>query len=249
MCTVTLMPCSTGREEILRIACNRDESKSRRLALPPELRTFGNRRAVLPIDPASDGSWIAVSDAGLAIVILNRNPGDLPVNSAPLSRGAILPLLLHCDSLRSAENLALDLNGNCFAPFRLILTTRTEASVIDGGGSTVLTAQHLAISRPLMFTSSGLGDALVEEPRRRLFNEMCPESMCQPEQQDLFHRHTWPGASHLSVCMRRTDALTVSHTLIELERHLAIMTYLPHAPDQPGPSVAMSLPLETKVPA
>jgi hypothetical protein len=119
--------------------------------------------------------------------------------------------------------------------------------VIDGGGSTLLTAQHLVISRPLMFTSSGLGDALAEELRRRLFNEMCPESMCQPEQQDLFHRHSWPGASHLSVCMRRADARTVSHTVVELGRETAGMIYFPQPPDEPGPSVAMSLPLETKV--
>jgi hypothetical protein len=249
MCTVTLIPCSNGREDILRIACNRDESRSRPRAFPPELRIFGDRRAVLPIDPASGGSWIAVNDAGLAMVILNRNSSDMPVNPAPLSRGAILPHLLHCDSLRSSEQLALDLNGYCFAPFRLILINRTEGSVIDGGGSALPATQHLGISRPLMFTSSGLGDAIVEGPRRRLFGEMFPEPRWCPEQQDLFHRHSWPSANHLSVCMRRADARTVSHTVVELGRETAVMTYSPHPPDEPGPSVAMTLPLETKVSA
>jgi hypothetical protein len=66
------------------------------------------------------------------------------------------------------------------------------------------------------------------------------------DQQDLFHRHSWPGATQLSVCMRRPDACTVSHTVVELGRETAVMTYLPHAPDEPGPAVALSLPLEMK---
>jgi hypothetical protein len=244
MCTVTLLPCSDARDEWLRIACNRDESRTRPFALPPEIRTFGNRRAVLPIDPTSDGSWIAVNDAGLALVILNRNPKDGPVKSAPLSRGTILPLLLHCNSLRSAERVALDLNGDCFAPFQLVVATRTEVSVIRGGGGVTTTKDHFNIVRPMMFTSSGLGDALVEGPRRQLFDEMCPASRCRPEQQDLFHRHSWPNASHLSVCMRRGDAHTVSHTVIELRNETAVITYLPNAPDEPGASVPISLPLK-----
>jgi hypothetical protein len=210
------------------------------------LRTFADRRAVLPIDSASGGSWIAVNDAGLVMVIVNRNPGGMPVKSAPLSRGAILPLLLHCDSLRAAERLALDLNGAGFAPFRLILATRTEASVVVSGGGVMPAAQHLAIKGPLLFTSSGLGDALVEGPRRRLFEQMCKEPAWRPEEQDSFHRHSWPRATQLSVCMRRPDACTVSHTIVELGRDTATLTYLPHAPDEPGPSVALHLPLATK---
>jgi hypothetical protein len=50
-------------------------------------------------------------------------------------------------------------------------------------------------------------------------------------QQDRFHRHAWPDRPHLSVCMRRRAARTVSHTLVEVGRTRARLIYHPDAPD------------------
>ena len=55
----------------VRIVCNRDESRLRPAARPPELRRFGQHQALMPIDPISDGTWIGVSDAPLAAVLMN----------------------------------------------------------------------------------------------------------------------------------------------------------------------------------
>jgi hypothetical protein len=68
-------------------------------------------------------------------------------------------------------------------------------------------------------------------------------------QQDELHRHSWPNQEHVSVCMRRSDARTVSFTAIELRSDSAWMTYSPQAPDQPGPSISLSLPLHGMVPS
>src|SRR5690348_7977222 len=78
VCTLTIIPLGKrvrsdrGATPVsgIRLACNRDESRLRPPALPPELRQFGNRLAVLPIDPVSDGTWIAASDAGLVFVLM-----------------------------------------------------------------------------------------------------------------------------------------------------------------------------------
>ena len=65
---------------------------------------------------------------------------------------------------------------------------------------------------PLLFTSSGLGDHLVEGVRRELFEGF----FAGPAEgwraaQDGFHRHRWEeGRGHLSVNMARPDARTVS---------------------------------------
>jgi hypothetical protein len=94
-----------------------------------------------------------------------------------------------------------------------------------------------------MFTSSGLGDALVEAPRRALFDEwfVGVKLENQLERQDAFHRHQWPDRPELSVCMSRIDARTVSYTVVDLEADRATMTYYPDAPDRPVAPVQWSL--------
>jgi hypothetical protein len=89
----------------MRMVCNRDESRSRPAALPPQVREFGKQRAILPIDPVSGGTWIAASSAGLAMTLLNSYPapaGPLaPGATEELleSRGTIIPYLLHLADL------------------------------------------------------------------------------------------------------------------------------------------------------
>jgi hypothetical protein len=243
MCTLTLVPYRDGREPGLRIACNRDESITRLAALPQQLRKFGERTAILPIDADTDGTWIAVNDAGLVAVVLNRNPTPPNASAAKLSRGSIVPYLMHCDDLPSAQQLAFDLNGYCFAPFRLILANRHEVSVITGGEQPNELSERSPLVLPRMFTSSGLGDQVVEKPRSELFDRCIRSGTVRDRQLD-FHRHSWPEQTHLSVCMRRNDARTVSLTLIDLKSDSAQLTYFPQAPDEPGPSLSLSLPVQ-----
>ena len=51
-------------------------------------------------------------------------------------------------------------------------------------------------------------------------------------QQDAYHRHFWPDRRHLSVCMRRPDARTVSYTLVEHDGDAVRMLYHAGPPDQ-----------------
>jgi hypothetical protein len=53
--------------------------------------------------------------------------------------------------------------------------------------------------------------------------------------QDAFHRHRWPDQAHLSVCMSRSDARTVSYTTVEITSGHIAMRYHADAPDQPAP--------------
>ena len=92
MCTVTLVPAGPpdhpdhpGRG--WRLACNRDESRKRPAAEPPSSHTFGPRHALMPTDPPSGGTWIAVNSAALAATLLNVNLPDRPIALRPVSRG------------------------------------------------------------------------------------------------------------------------------------------------------------------
>lgn len=240
MCTVTIISLADAR---VRLACNRDESPLRAPALPPQLRRFELRSALLPIDPLSDGTWIAVNDAGLMMTLLNRYPGQqrTPRDPTAPSRGTIIPRLLHCGDLASARDLALDMAHQPFNAFGLILTDGVALTEIvrTAEGLQVVDTPHL--QTPLIFTSSGLGDEIVGAPRRALFLQWFEKQAPSAELQDRFHRHSWPDRPHISVCMRRPEARTVSYTAIEIAGGRALMTYRQGPPDEPGEGVSEEL--------
>jgi Transport and Golgi organisation 2 len=241
MCTVT----AVATRQTVRLACNRDELRCRPVALPPQIEQFGKRRAALPIDPTSGGTWVGVNDAGLALALLNVNSknGAMAPRTATLSRGKIIPALLHDDTPLTAAFSALALDPARYAPFRLVLVNRREAVEVHSDGTRIRLVWRIGLTRPQFFTSSGLGDQAVEGPRRQLFGEFFDQPGDQIAQQDAFHRHRWPDRPHLSVCMDREDARTVSHTVVSLDPDKVTLSYHPDAPDRPAEAVAMMLPI------
>lgn len=212
MCTVSAISFGDG----FRLVCNRDELLVRPIALPPVVTRFGERNAVMPIDPQSNGTWIAVNDAGLAMALLNVNVarcGD--VRGERCSRGEIIPSLLHCEDVAGSLDVARAVNPLHFQPFRLVILDRHHwADVYSDAWDIGITSRPFD-GAPLMFTSSGLGDTLVDHPRREMFDTMVRTADVSPQRQDAFHAHQWPERLHLSVMMSRADARTVSQTIIE----------------------------------
>lgn len=243
MCTLTVVPLASGA---VRIAFNRDESRTRVAGLPPRVQQFGSRSAVLPRDPLSGGTWLAVNDAGLALAVLNGNPPDRDRNAPkpPRSRGEVILSLLECESPSAVLLASERLHYRDFAPFRLVLIGQGLVADVRWDGREPMAMSRLVGGSPQMFTSSGLGDHLVEGPRRDLFAQTFasgPESWAAAQQ--AFHRHKWPGREHLSVNMSRDTARTVSHAVIDLGATEVVFTYHPDAPDQPAELTALLLPL------
>jgi hypothetical protein len=241
MCTVTIIPHGQG----IRLACNRDESRARPIALPPRLVTAGARRTLMPIDPQSGGTWIAANDAGLIGTLLNAYAGPKadPARVPKLSRGTIIPALMETASLEDAFARLQSLDMNDFAAFRLVLADRRSCAEVRWTGEERLQTPPTPRAGPMLFTSSGLGDALVESPRRALFDEFFAAGQYLRERQDAYHRHFWPERRHLSVCMSRPEARTVSLTIVEIDDTSVRMTYYPDAPDQPMTPVVAVLKL------
>jgi hypothetical protein len=229
MCTVSVIHIGDPIDRAVRVVCNRDELRSRPPARPPEVRQFGTRRAIMPIDPASDGTWIAASDAGLVMTLLNRGAAAPlgAANVAPLlSRGTMIPPLLHSSSLEEAVVSSLHLRPGDYQPFRLVILDLTSCCEVISDGTTLRTFRPATDGRPLLlFTSSGLGDDFVERPRRELFEQLVPPTFPTPAAQDSFHRHAWAGREYISVQMSRAEARTVSRTTIELSPRAARMMY------------------------
>ena len=225
MCTVSLI----GLRDGFRLACNRDELRSRPTGQRPVTKPFGNRQAVFPLDPQSNGTWVAVNDAGLTFALLNANPPrrlDLSDEPDRHSRGLIIPSLLHCFDADEAYELAAEIDPRRFPLFRLVICDGVFWADIRSDGWDVTPSIQRFNGSPLMFTSSGLGDHVVERPRRELFDRMVRPDPC-PGTQDAFHSHEWPDQPQLSVTMTRDDARTVSRTVIEVRGGAAQLKYTP----------------------
>ena len=237
MCTVTVVPylnigCPHGGR-CIRVACNRDEQRGRPAALLPQVGIFGEREAVFPIDPTSRGTWLAINDAGLCFALLNVNDG--PQRTMPsLSRGTIIPSLLHCGTMTTALARVSSLDASHYAPFRLLVLDRLALAEVHSDTERTHLVQCSRITSPLLFTSSGLGDALAEQPRRRLFESSFRQREDWLGEQHAFHRHRWPACPELSVNMSRADARTVSYSLANLTPEKSTFSYYPDAPDQPA---------------
>ena len=224
MCTVSVIHAPT-----LRIACNRDELLTRPDALQPRVSRFGDRSAMMPVDPVSGGTWIAVNDAGVAFTLLNVNPAEpRPQQRHAISRGLVIPSILHSASPAAAQDALVPADHE---PFRLIVLNGQALLDCLWDGARLRTSLRQHSDRPAMFTSSGLGDHLVTAPRTRLFESLVLDARnVTPTTQDQFHRHRWADAPQLSVCMNRGDARTVSYTTVEITSQRVALTYLAGGP-------------------
>jgi hypothetical protein len=218
MCTVSVALSRDG--SALRLLMNRDERRLRLGARPPALTTRGATRAVWPIDQHAGGTWIAMNEAGLAFALLNATTrGKLPAGPAAISRGAVIPSLIGARDIDEVERRFINgpASWPCL-PFTLVVATRDRVTVLTPNGST-------AAEMPVVFSSSTLGDDLVDGPRRDLFDHLLATSASAWEAQTRLHQHAWPDRRHLSVLMSRADACTVSRTEIIVSSDRCTMQY------------------------
>jgi hypothetical protein len=220
MCTVSLVASPDG--SALRLLMNRDERRLRPVAQPPTVHQTGRGQAVWPTDPVSGGSWIAATDTGFALVVMNidghRRSPEL------LSRGTLIPLLSACRSVDEVVDRWTALDVSAFAPFRLLAITRQALAVCS---SVQRTASVSRIGRAHLFASSSLGDAMAEPMRRELFAQLLRTEADPFAAQSRLHQHAWPDRRHLSVMMSRVDACTVSQTEVLLSGSAVSLMYRP----------------------
>jgi hypothetical protein len=214
MCTVTVVPHETG----VRVMCNRDERRSRPAALPPQVHDLGGRLAAFPVDPRGGGSWVGVNDAGIIVTLLNVSGRLHGFSKKPRrSRGLIVREVLRSGSLSDVLETVASLDASLFEMFRLVVMHRFTALEATGDGVRTAIRRQITVDTPLLFTSSSLGDALVEAPRTQLFQRMVLKRRSGwLRGQARFHRHLWPSRPEISVCMERDDALTVSRTVVDV---------------------------------
>jgi hypothetical protein len=214
MCTVTVVPHAQG----VRLLCNRDERRTRAAALAPRIHDLGLHLAAFPTDPQGGGTWIGVNGADVIVALLNAHGTNRKsVDHSTRSRGLIVTELLRCVSLRQAIAAVENLDPYAFEPFRVVMVQNNRMAVATSAGIASIQCAEGRLDRPLLFTSSSLGDAVVGPPRRRLFERVVLRHRAEwLEGQARFHDHQWFRRPEISIRMERGDALTVSRTRVDV---------------------------------
>ena len=229
MCTVTLLSIDGTR----RLVCNRDEQLNRPPAEPPHLHVQNNIAALYPRDPQGGGTWVGGNQHGMLATLLNGNPTYPHQPAVARTRGEIVPHVLAATTYAEVQRLIDQLDWTVYPACRLLVSCTEGARSWGWDGRSVQLTTHTD-EQAVFFTSSGLGDHVVESRRRALWDEWFTPGEHPFSRQDMFHRHRWPDQRELSINMDRFDARTVSCTTVSVDSMAVTMHYHAGAPDGPG---------------
>ncbi|MFD2176269.1 NRDE family protein [Veronia pacifica] len=231
MCTVSWL----NNEQGYQVFFNRDESRLRPVALPPDTFKGAHGRHIMPVDPEGGGTWISVNEHGVCVCLLNLYqaeyfPSKTTAGVGALSRGLLVKSLASLPSLSLLEQSFWRHQHNAFSPFSLLAfaddPVSSEFSVLtlrwDG--------RHVrkCIPEEAMLTSSVRYKEVM--PIRQSVYRRIMSRYQSSENACLFHQSHLPERGFRSVCMHRDDAKTVSFTQVSVTKDKASMRYVNGSP-------------------
>jgi Transport and Golgi organisation 2 len=231
MCTVSWVQTQDGYH----LLCNRDEKRSRAIALPPRIQARGWVRFIAPVDPDSGGTWIAVNEFGVSACVLNgANLTRLPLtsnrpNKTPRSRGLFLRDLVWASSTDECTLWMNQLDLTSFAPFTVVfLAPGKPASIAEWNG------EHTSIFRSadsyMPLTSSSFDPERVRMLRsNELAGRVRACGRIDGAVLYAFHSSHGEQPDPYSPCMHRADAETVSFSSVTVTRDEIRFLYSPEA--------------------
>jgi transport and Golgi organization protein 2 len=228
MCTLSVVT----REDGFLLGMNRDERLERGPAVPPKLFSVDDIDAIYPLD-VKGGTWIGVSQFGMAFALLNRN--EPQAGSAPRepdrSRGLVIPALIHLPSLAAAEAQVEQLRLDGLPPFRLIGIFSEEEQFREWNWDGVEISAAAPRWGARHWFSSGLSDAKAEVNRSKVCQRawVAAEAGTAPWLQRLHASHI-NGPGPFSLCVHRHNVQTVSYTEITRTRDEVRLAYFPGSP-------------------
>jgi uncharacterized protein with NRDE domain len=135
MCTVSWVQEPDGYH----LLCNRDEKRSRAIALSPRIQARGWVRFIAPVDPGCGGTWITVNEFGVSACVLNgANLTRLPLTSngsskISRSRGLFLRDLVWASSTDECTLWMNQLDLTPFAHLQWSFCTPVSQRVLRSG--------------------------------------------------------------------------------------------------------------------
>jgi len=235
MCTVTWMHDVEGYH----VFFNRDELRSRKDAVPPEIKERGDVRYLSPTDADAGGTWIATNEYGLTVGLVNYYPPEpslritLSDDDDFVSRGQLVASVADCADTRSVLTRLKRQDLEVFRPFLLfIVSPRSSAA------SATWDSRELEERRPVQppVTTSGYEAGDVVRHRTALYREMVTQrDGPTPELLRNYHRSQIPEAGPYAVAMEHEVAQTVSMTYVRVTATEIVYEYTPGNPAHAEP--------------
>ncbi|SIO35409.1 NRDE family protein [Salinivibrio sp. ES.052] len=243
MCTLTWLTTERGFE----LCFNRDEARGRSRAFPPKIYHVDGTRVLMPIDPDGMGTWIAANEHGLVVCLLNDyQHGHRVVPTR--SRGQLVKSVSVAQRLSHVANIMMAQDMRDFSPFMLVAFAPDSAS-----GSPVFPLAWRWNGRVLKevnclppVVSSAVDIEAVAQARSDYLALQLRDASPVGTLLD-YHRSHVPNQGHLSVCMHRDDASTVSLTHICVDTESVDMHYYDGSPCRVSTPQAAQLPLTADV--
>jgi YD repeat-containing protein len=241
MCTVSWL-CE---KDSLEVFFNRDESRTRQPALPPDTFFQHDARYVAAIDADAGGTWLAANELGVVVAILNYYQAQQDLASGDfISRGKLVTSLMDAGSGVEVDKRITKAFMSDYRSCILLVFEKGEGEPtrFTWDGQHLLREQLTHPMRPIT-TSSYRTDEVVAT-RLAAFDTLVDASAPTPDQLQRFHRHQHPDDPAFSVCMSRPDARTVSFSRVTVGEDSVTYSYFPHGPSMSAGRVDASLPLK-----
>jgi len=205
---------------------NRDELRTRPIALPPRRGERNGMRFLAPVDRQGGGTWITVNEVGLCLFLLNRRPDREP--RAPQASRGLIPLeLVDASEVGEIGRRTATLDLGRYRPFTL-------GAIAPGGPPAVYAwtgeALESADGTPPLVSSS-VGDESLFAERRATY----PKGALSLRKLLAYQRSHGSGPSAASVCMHREDAQTVSFSHVQVTAGQVRLGYAPGSPCERAP--------------
>ncbi len=205
MCTVSW----TAREDCYRLYFNRDESRSRLRANPPQTRSKEGVSILAPTDTQGGGSWIAVNDQGICAFLLNNYGATRPDTGdrAFRSRGEIPLLCASRTEVVEAASAVRKLDLEAFRPFILgVVGPGVDGRLLNWNGERLESRD----SGHRFVTTSSFNTSEVESYRTRRFMDLLESGadLWNSNQQFEYHSDRSHADRAFNPLMSREDAET-----------------------------------------
>ena len=211
MCTVSWL----RQNKALHVFCNRDEQRTRAVAIPPRIFQTEQGCILYPEDPVGKGTWVAVSDTGFCVTVLNHYPENYALPETVVSRGQLVKQLAMCADMAHAGQTLKALDMSAFRPCLLLLLDEKESLRFTWDGKQLL--EEACPSFTGSISTSSYKTKVVQAYRDQLFADVAAAyEEVQPADLQAYHLHAEPGLEKESILMSRPESCTVSYARITI---------------------------------
>lgn len=229
-------------EQGYEVLCNRDELKTRKPALPPQIKERCGVRYVAPMDGDAGGAWIGANEFGICLALLNYyDATHAATGTHYISRGGLLVSLLDATLQAEVTHRLQRQNLVSFRPFILLAFSSDRAVSLSIWEGKDLSHESIDTMHMPITTSSFAGRQVVAHRRRCLHQLDSQQQDFSIEQLLAFHRSHNPCAGAYSVCMHREDANTVSFSRVHVRSAQIEFRYYAGSPCQHGDAIVTRL--------